>query len=319
MTDREAMDTGRRSDDLRPLHEATVSEAEIDHLGHMNVRFYHEKALRGSAALAAAHGLGPEAVGTLGGVLDLRETFTRHYREQLVGARLVVVGGVLAVRGDGLRLYHELVNPERGERAATFVHELGLRDATTRTPLPLPEAVAKSAGGARVGWPEHGRPRTLDLDRPAQAPPLEEALRRGLAMRHPRTIEEAACDAAGHFPAAAYQDLFWGGEPVREGHVGPFLRPLADGGQLGWATLESRGVWRSLPRAGTRIQSFGAEVEITDKVTTRHMWVYDLERGVPLCTSWIVNLAFDVTRRRAVAIPPDVREIFEAQYHPDLL
>jgi len=73
-----------------------------------------------------------------------------------------------------------------------------------------------------------------------------------------------------------------------------------------------------LPRTGTRIQSFGAEVEITNKVTTRHMWVYDVERGALLCTSSIVNLAFDVTRRRAVEIPPDVRERFEAWHHPDL-
>jgi len=304
--------------ELRPLHEATVAEEEIDHLGHMNVRFYHEKALRGSEALAAEHGLGPGVCRALGGVVELRETFTRHYREQRVGARLVVLGGVLAVRGDGLRLYHELFNTERDERAATFVHELRLRHAGTRRPLPLPEMVARSAGGALVAWPEYGRPRTLDLGGLPPVPALDEAHRRGLAMRKERVLDAESCDGDGFFVASRYQDLFWGGEPTREGPIGPFLRPLADGGKLGWATLESRGVWHELPRHGTRIQSFGAEVEITDKVTTRHMWAYDVERGVPLCTSSIVNLAFDVTRRRAVVIPTEVRAIFEAQYHPDL-
>ena len=35
---------------LRCLHEATIAAGEIDHLGHMNVRFYLEKALRATHA-----------------------------------------------------------------------------------------------------------------------------------------------------------------------------------------------------------------------------------------------------------------------------
>jgi acyl-CoA thioesterase FadM len=304
--------------DLRRLHEATVAEEEIDHLGHMNVRYYHEKAMHGSAALAAAHGLGPEDCAAFGGVFELHETFTRHYREQLVGAPLEVVGGVLGVRGDGLRFYLELRNPERDERSATYVHDWRLRDAATRAPLPLPENVAQSAGASRVVWPEHGRPRTLDLDRVPPAPPLDEARRRGLAMRKERVIPAEACDAHGFHRASGHQEIFWAGEPAREGQSGPMLRDLADGGKLGWATLESRAVWHELPRVGTRIQSFGAEVELAGKVTTRHMWAYDVERGTPLVTSSIVNLAFDVTRRRAVEIPPEVRAIYESQLHADL-
>jgi acyl-CoA thioesterase FadM len=284
----------------------------------MNVRYYHEKAMCGGAALAAAHGLGPDDCAAFGGVFELRETFTRHYREQLVGARLEVVGGVLGVQGDGLRFYLELRNPERDERAATYVHEWRLRDAATRAPLPLPENVAQSAGATLVAWPGHGRPRTLDLDRVPAAPPLDEARRRGLAMRKERVIPAEACDAHGFHRASDHQDLFWAGEPARQGRFGPFLHDLPDGGQLGWATLESRAVWSELPRVGTRIQSFGAEVDLTGKVTTRHMWAYDVERGTPLATSSIVNLAFDVTRRRAVEIPPDVRATYEAQLQPDL-
>jgi acyl-CoA thioester hydrolase len=303
---------------LRRLHEATVAEEEIDHLGHMNVRYYHEKALAGSEALAARLGLGPEGCRPLGAVLELRETFTRHYREQLVGARLTVRGGVLAVRGDGLRVYHELLHLARDERAATFVHELALREAGSHRPLPLPEVVAQRAGGVLVAWPEHGRPRTLDLGRVPPAPDLDEARRRGLAMRKERVLERQACGADGVFPAARHQELFWGGEPAQPSELGPFLRPLPDGGRLGWATLESRAVWHELPRAGARIQSFRAEVEITRKVTTHHMWVYDVDRGTPLCTGSIVNLAFDVVRRRAIEIPSEVRDLLEARHHPDL-
>jgi acyl-CoA thioester hydrolase len=302
---------------LRLLHEATVAEEEIDHLGHMNVRFYLEKALAASWALAAEHGVSPKACREMGASLELRDVFTRHYREQLGGAQLIVMGGVLAVQADGLRLYHELLNPERDERAATFVHEMKLRDLATRAPRPLPEMLAKSAGNARVEWPVHGRPRTLDLQRLPPVISLEEVRKRGLAVRAERLVRSDECDAQGFFIASNYQDLVWGGDPGESRLAGvPVFE--TEGGKFGWAVLESRGVVNELPRAGARIQSFGAEVELGRKTSFRHHWVFDVESGTPLCTSSILNLAFDLGARRAIEIPPALRETLEVNHHPDL-
>jgi len=298
--------------------EATVLPEEIDHLGHMNVRYYLEKALRATDIVSAEHGLGGPAVAAMGGVFELRDVFTRHYREQLVGAPLAVFGGVLAVRGDGLRLYHELRNTEQDELAATFVHEVQLRRRETREPLPLPEMVAKSAGEALVAWPEHGRSRSLDLDRVPTGLTLETARQRQLAMRQPRVVTAEECDADGYFVAARYQDLVWGGEPISGRSAWMPLFDMEDGGQFGWATMESRGVLLDLPRIGARVQCFGAEVEIARKATCRHQWVFDLETGRLLCTSSIVNLAFDISARRSIEIPARLRETLESQYHPDL-
>jgi acyl-CoA thioester hydrolase len=304
--------------ELRLLHEATVGEDEIDHLGHMNVRYYLEKALHASRTLTAEYGLSSEACDKLGAVLELRDAFTRHYREQLVGEHLTMMGGILDVESDGLRLYHELVNPARSERAATFVHEMKLRRRESRAPLPLPEMIAKAAGDARVAWPEHGKPRTLDLQRVPPAISLEVARERDLAMRRERVVLPEECDAQGFFLASRYQELVWGGEPRDPGRGGMPLFEMGDGGRFGWATLESRGVLRELPRAGARIQSFGAEVDLAEKTSFRHHWVFDLDSGALLCTSSIVNLAFDIGARRAMEIPPAVREMLTAQYYPDL-
>ena len=82
--------------------------------------------------------------------------------------------------------------------------------------------------------------------------------------------------------------------------------------------LESRGLLHALPRVGARIQSFGAEVGLGEKTSYQHHWVYDLETEAIVCTSSIVNLAFDVTHRRAIAIPDFVRVTLEGRYHPDL-
>ena len=310
--------TATATAELRRLLEANVREEEIDHLGHMNVRFYLEKALRASQRLAAEHGLGAEDCRALGAVLELRDVFTRHYREQLVGAPLAVLGGVLSVRADGLRVYHELLNVDRDERAATFVHELTLRQRETREPLPLPENVANRAADALVEWPEHGKPRTLDLQRFPPTLPLEEARQRNLAMRQERVIRREECDGDGFFVAAGYDDLVWGGDPIAQQPAWVPVVEMENGGMFGWATLESRGVLLELPRAGDRIQSFGADVELARKTSCRHQWVFDLDRGALLCTSSIVNLGFDIGARLAIEIPAPIREMLEAQYHPDL-
>jgi acyl-CoA thioester hydrolase len=304
--------------ELEVLYEATVGDDEIDELGHMNVRFYLAKALHATQVLAARHGLSPDACSELGVVLELRDVFTRHYREQLAGERLAVKSGVLDVRVGGLRFYHELVNPRRQELAASFVHELELRDRDTRVASSLPEMLAQSTGRALVEWPPHGQPRTLDLD---SAPPELElglASERRLAMRRARVVLPDECDSDGYFIASHYQDLIWGGEAVEGQGRDSWLHDLEDGGKLGWATLESRGILAEMPRAGTRIQSFGAEVALAAKTSFRHQWVYDLDREALLCTSSVLNLAFDIGARRAIEIPVAVREGLEARYHPDL-
>jgi acyl-CoA thioesterase FadM len=304
--------------ELRRLHEARVADDQIDHLGHMNVRFYHERALAASRALATLHGLSPEALEEMGGVLEVRDAFTRHYREQLAGAPLAVLGGVLEVRPDGLRVVHELVNTERAELSAAFVHELALREAGSQQPLPLPEPVAKSASTALVAWPEHGRPRTLDLDRTPDTLTLAVARERELAMRHERVVQPDECDAQGLFLTPRYLELIWGGDPIAARGPAAALVEMGEGGSLGWATLESRAVLLELPRVGTRIQSFGAEVELARKTSCRHHWVFDTQSGRLLCAHSVVNLAFDIANRCAVEIPAHIRTALESQYHPDL-
>ena len=305
--------------ELEVLHEAVVGEDEIDELGHMNVRFYLVKALAGTRVLSDRVGLSVDECADLGCVLDLRDAYTRHKAEQMVGARLEVRGGVLDVRADGIRLYHDLVNPERGELAASFVHELVLCDRESRAPRPLPENVAERAGAGRVDWPEHGRPRTIDLEKAPPAPPLSLLRDRDLAMRKERVIGADECDADGSYVADRYQELFWAGEPARPRESESWLIELGNGSKMGWATLESRGVLHRLPRVGARIQSFGAEVELAAKTSYRHHWVFDVDSGDLLCTSSIVNLAFDIGARRAIEIPDHVRAGVEGIYHPDLL
>lgn len=296
--------------ELHTTHRTTVTEDMIDHLGHMNVRYY------GVAARAASDAL----VRQVGGAGDLRvqavDIYTRHFREQLLGAELEVRSLVLAQGGGSLQAYHELRNSETDGLAASFVHRLEARHGGGLAGAWPPGA---PVDGAEV--PEHGRPRSIALDTaPLDAAPTLEDVRADtlLAMRRPRTVEADECLPDGTYDSGAAPFLLWGGEPL-EGATGPTLHPGPDGQLVGWATMENRMVINRLPRRGDRIQSFGAVVEIRDKTTHRVMWGFDVERGDLLVTFEVVDVALDTVSRRAVPIPDELRAHAEARFRPQLL
>jgi acyl-CoA thioester hydrolase len=305
---------------LKQLHEASVGEDEIDDLGHMNVRYYAERALQATATLVATHGLGHESCEALNASFEVRDLFTRHYREQMAGAQLAIMGGVLEVDEHGIRIYHELSNTDSGEVAATFVHRAVLLDRESRSALVLPDDVQKSLGESLVAWPKHGRSRSIDLDRAPPPLSLEEARSRGLAFRQERRIQPEECDASGFVPAARRQDLTWGGKPMRahKGQAGPPMFDLEDGSRMSLAALETRAQLFEPASVGTRIQTFSAIVEVATKTAIRRTWVYDLDHDLLLQSNTLVDIALHLGKRRAMEIPEPVREAFEANAQFDL-
>jgi acyl-CoA thioesterase FadM len=242
------------------------------------------------------------------------DLYTRHFREQLLGANLEVWGGVLEVRDEALRMYSELVNVDREELAATFVNVLQIQDADTGARLPLPENVLKSARDAIVPWPVRGRPRSIELDCDLLALPLGDARAHGLEWRKPRVIGDDECGPDGLFRSDFYRHLVWGGERI-DSHP---LPPLDKKRTTGWATMESRAFFAEIPKSGTHVQCFGAEIELGAKTRHARYWIYDLDRETLLCTSTILNVAFDIPTRKAIEIPDDERARLALRLHPDL-
>ncbi len=304
---------------LRTTHTSTVTEDRIDHLGHMNVRFY------GADARAGADAFVRDVVG-LGA--DVRvapvDLYTRHHAEQLLGARLEVRVGVVDAVPGSLTLYLELANRDTGVLAATFVQRLvalGPEGPTTAWP-------ADPAGLERVEIPEHGRSRTIGLggmtpergtDLPgADAVPSLARLRElDLAIRRPRQVTPEECDEGGVARLVDAPGLVWGGEPV-EDRDGPLLHDGPDGERIGMASMETRMQVLHLPTVGTTIQSHGAMVSVGDKVSHHVMWSHEVDTGRPLVTFEVVNLAFDVGARRSARIPDAVRADMARRLHPEL-
>jgi acyl-CoA thioester hydrolase len=297
------------------LHSTVVAPEEIDHLGHMNVMFYGVHARTGADRVLASLGLACDGETA---VLQC-DTYVRHHREQVEGASLDVRGGVLEASSTGVRLYEELVNAATDELAATFVLTFVVTERATGAPRPIDPDVLAAVQAKRIDLPEHGLWRSIspDDDVVASAPTLDLLEARDLAQRQIRAITPEECDEDGvvtMFPVAA---LVWGGEPM-PGRAFQPLHQLADGGQMGFATMETRSTWARFPRIGDRVQSFGAEVERGPKTMLTRNWVYDVDRADLVAVFSVVNVAFDLTTRRAIAVPEDLRRRWDPRLHPDL-
>jgi acyl-CoA thioesterase FadM len=299
---------------LALTHTSSVTEDQIDHLGHMNVRFY------GTNAHAATNAVLAGLDGWPDGPHLVHDAYTRHHREQLLGTSLLVRSGMLAADADGLRIHHELVPHNAEALAATFVHRVSPLDERGER-VRVPDAAVEAARVSIVEPLPYAAPRSVDLDRDAlaTAPPLELLRERRLDVRLPRTITAEECDERGRHRSEATMMLLWAGEaPDHVEGWGPGLHEGPDGELMGWALMETRVQLARLPRIGTRIQSFGATIALHERATHRMHWCYDLDRRDLLCSFEAVDVAFDTRARRSMVIPESIRRRQESVLHADL-
>lgn len=299
----------RESAVLEITHRSSVTEDQIDDLGHMNVRYYGVNARAATDAV-----LGSWAGQPLSN-LELDDIYTRHHREQLLGADLTVRSGVVGVSADGVEIYHELANAESGVLAATFVHRLHV----PKGEAPLSAEVVAALETLVTPIPEQGATRSISLDGdPVEgAPTFAEVQNRGLAMRLVREVEADECHSDGRYRADMATMLVWAGV-APEGIRQSYLETGENGEKMGWAAMENRVRTLRLPRLGDRVQSFSALMEINDKTTRRRAWCYDADRGDLLTTFEVVNLAFNIDARKPMSIPTASREREAQRLHPDL-
>lgn len=302
---------------LQTLHESTVEESEIDELGHLSVPFYEARALAGSHKLVARCALDLDALQDQPLELTLVDAFSRNLREQFLGASLAVQGGVLERTAERIQLYQQIVNTESQDVAAVYTQTFELQSTRTRETAPFPEPVLEALNAARIDWPEHGQPRSLNLKTAPYPLTLEEAQRRELAARPPRRIEAEECNEEGFLESARFQHLPYSG-PGSEDPTLQWVFELADGTRVGLADLETRNTLLALPREGDRIQVFSAEVAPARKTLRRSHWVFDLDSQTLLSAGSVVMACLDLDARRALEISGPLKEMFERRFHPDL-
>ncbi len=293
---------------MKITHESSVTPDQIDHLGHMNVRFYGVNARAGTTALLAGFGRAIDDT-------RLVDIYTRHFAEQMAGAALEVRTAVLDASSARITLYHELFNVATDAVAATFVHGV----APTSAPF-APELVAGLRADA-ISLPASGAPRSISLDTDllGASPTLPQAVERGLVVRLPRQIGADECDPSGAHLDSCLSSMSWLGLRPDGQASEPALVDGPNGEKMGFAAMENRVVVNRRVRLGATIQTFEAVVAIADKATHRVQWVYDLDRGDLLHAQESVSVAFDTVARRAMSIPASIRAEDEKRLAPEYL
>jgi acyl-CoA thioesterase FadM len=302
---------------MRIYSESRVEPAEIDNLGHMNVRVYARKAARGTLNLAAALGLGADRLLGLRAVVQIMDVHTRFYREQLEGAPLAVRGGVRQAAPGRIDSYMEMVNRDTGDVAATFNHGFSLFDGATRAPLEFPADVLEAAAGAAVDWPERGRPRSLPIE-PALPISRDAARDEGSFVRFPSyAVEAGECDGYGFMDISDAKTIALARMPIKIEMQHRVFDP-AVAQRVAIATMESRHIMFRVPRLGEKVVSETRHADVTAKTVVFQHWSYNEDTGEPISLGLQFGLAFDLDKRRSAEFPPAMRESLAANRRPDI-
>lgn len=297
--------------DLIEVARSSVQAWECDQMGHMNVQFYIERAEQGIAGLAVALGMGPRMARSEQAHVQIRDLHVRFLREQHSGNPFFLRAGVLEVRKQGLRIYEELVSTSSGEVAATFVAEIDWVDAAQRQPMCLPAAASRAAAALEVGVPTHGRPRGLVLDPPRPEPELAAAESSGMVRIWQGQIMAAQCDKEGYLTPRHLVGIVADGIPNLLVQVEGRDRSTMPG--LGGAALEYRFVYRRYPRVGDVLTLRSGLKQVAEKIYVWCHWMFDLETGEAVATAEAVAIALDLTTRKAIAIPAEMRSMLEGR------
>jgi acyl-CoA thioester hydrolase len=313
------------SNAMRLLDQSEIQPDEIDGLGHMNVRFYIERAQRANRALMDDLGLAAAAAAA-GARLAQHDTYCRYHREQFAGSTLAVNGGVLRAEPNAVVCFYEVANPTRGQIAATFILANSLIDPTTGETLPLPAAAVAAAQASKVELPDYGQSRTVDLGSPRLDLGFDEVAARladdptdPMSRRMEWQVEPEQCDEHG-FLADAGAMMFGGwrmptAEEMRR--HGPMTFVGDDGHRLGWASLETRMVRVSAPRAGDVLASIGAEIGLHTKVRHSRRWLFNKTTGTLVSLNDNVSIALDLDARRSIDIPATIRSQLKSRHVPE--
>ena len=292
------------------LARSSVQTWECDQMGHMNVQFYVEKAADALAAFGAKIGLGPKALAEKGLVLEPADQHVRFLRELRPGTPYFLRGGAAAADVMALTQYSELVQTADGQVAATVRTIAQLRDAEDGAIAGFEDGPRAMAMHHAADIPDHGAARGLALDTPrAPAPTLADAEKLKLIPTYEGVVRPWECDGRGEMQPRFFM--------ARVSDAIPNLIVQTSGrnrGQdrtTGGAALEYRFIYRKHPRAGDVLCIRSGLRSLGSKTYVWAHWLFDVETGEAVATAEAVAVAMDLTTRRAIELPDELRARLE--------
>jgi len=131
----------------KPLetYRGTVHPAEIDHMGHMNIKYYAEKFDRATWNILIAIGFSPDYVQNSKKGCAILESLTKYFHELFANTPIYIESVVTEVTPKKLRVLHRMKNSDTGETLATS-EILGIHfDLKLRKSCEMPKHMIETA------------------------------------------------------------------------------------------------------------------------------------------------------------------------------
>ena len=291
---------------------------ECDELGHMNVKFYLDKAMQAVANLASTAGLGSifrdDAPTTLiPGALHIR-----FLAESRPGAPLVVEAGFSDIRNAAADIILIMRHAGTGRIAASFRLQLAHRDPTNTNDMPWPANFARLAAPLTVTIPAEAMPRGLSDDAPASDVSLARADELDLEQIGMGRFELTDMDVFGRLRSDVLLGRvsdsvvnFTGAFPEEW----DFHREVI-AANVGSALLEARILPRRWPRAGDGYVIRSGVKAVGPKIRNIVHWVLDPATGQPWWTMEGVAAPMDLDARKLVEPDAKTRVKLDAAIKP---
>lgn len=296
-----------------------VNVWECDEMGHLNTRFYVQKAMEALPLLFARLGLPGRFAPAAPATLRPREMHIRFHRESPAATPLAMQGAVTAIREGEIDVVLVMTGIEDATPKATFRMTLAHVDDADR-PQPWPAGFAEALEGQAVALPEAARPRSTGAGPVESDASMQRAEALGLACIAAGSIGPERLDAFGrmapqHFIGAVSDGIRSLTLGYREIVLAHSDAPPA---RCGGAVLEFRILHLDWPRAGDCYEVRSGLARVEGKVKSLVHWMLDPVTGRPWGTMESIAVDFDLDRRRIVEMTAPAREALAPHLVPGL-
>jgi len=287
---------------------SSVNTWDCDHMGHMNVRRYFAHANSGLAVLSLQLGLSPRRMQEQGLALRARDQHLRFRKELRPGAGFSLHAGAVDQSPSLLTTYAEL-RTLQSEVSATIVTQSALAVRASGELTAWPAELLEAAQRIRCEVPEYAQPRGVIARAERTRITRDQALALGMLPGYLGPVLAEDCDELGLMRESACMGRIADG-------IAHFFYSLQGGKRpdgIGGAALEYRFVFHSWPRVSDAIEVRSALSALEPKTMQVTHYLFDLETGACCASSQAVVVWFDLTARKAVVMPDEVRAKLQTQ------
>jgi len=276
---------------------------EADELGHMNMRYYFDRALEARARFA--HHLGLHHIDKAASLSTLVPTkqHIKYIKELRPGHAMAVSSGVVDLGETDITLVHE-ISGINGTLSATILETLSHIAVRSGVEFGWSRDTKKRAGQYKIELPQTARPRNIDLGEPLGMTTMAQADSLGLQAIGRGVFRPSECDVFGTvLPTSIVGRISNSVQHLTS--AWPDLDFASDAGMSG-ALLEACVRHKRRPQAGDLYEIRSGLRKASTHVRELCHWVLDPVTGECWSSFVGVGCRFNLKTRRLVKIDDDI-------------